>query len=94
MPQLSPPQQRILRYLGADNTGATRNGFQAKQLGDLTGASRDDFAALAEAAYIAGRANGSSAEPHPDVVLAATNPWTLRIHLTPAGAKAAETLST
>ncbi|MGV9386080.1 hypothetical protein ACWDRB_60465 [Nonomuraea sp. NPDC003707] len=88
--KLTAAEWRILRYLAAHSTTATRVGFRIRDLRQRTGANRADVVALAESHYITGRLH-TEQQPYPVLMQTADNPR-LRIHLTPAGKTAATVL--
>jgi hypothetical protein len=90
--RLTPPQWRILRYLTIYHTSAARTGFQAGGLCERTNTEPGDLIDLANACYIAGRSHGSNKPPHPDVVHAAIRHRNLRVHLTPLGKRAGQSI--
>ncbi|MGN9786619.1 hypothetical protein ACTMTF_34720 [Nonomuraea sp. ZG12] len=92
--KLTPPQWRVLRYLGTYYATATRVGFLTKQLRAATGATEADLTALADLGHIVGRLHGSADAPSPSTVHTARAHRKLRIHLTPAGKSAAATIDT
>ncbi|MEW1837496.1 hypothetical protein AB0392_06015 [Nonomuraea angiospora] len=87
--KLSPPQWRVLRYLAIYSATATRVGFRAPKLRDLTGASPEDLSGLADLGHVTGRLHGTGDAPLRSIVITARAHPKLRIHLTSAGKNAA-----
>ncbi|MGW4640780.1 hypothetical protein ACWEN6_19760 [Sphaerisporangium sp. NPDC004334] len=89
--RLSPPQWRVLRYLATYSATATRTGFLARRVQDITGAGDAYLTGLADLGHITGRLHGGDDQLYPIIMQTVRNPR-LRICLTSSGKSAAETI--